>query len=258
MKSMKPWMASMAALLCIAGVHAAEMGKTHVIRDYTDTVAPADQQAYEAGVKSYNQCLGQHGFKYAWVALLHETGDTYRYSYISDPSTWETFDAMHTAGKACDQTWRTEVNPHLKSETSAFLEPMPELTYMPGGMPKTSALTEVTYFKLKPGHDASEAFTSVARKIAAAAEKSKWSEHFMIAKVKDGDQGAPDFMVVSFSRSWADFGEDANPTLWKMVENTYGKEDAAALRKSLNDAIQDVSSHVDSYSADLTYQPSGK
>lgn len=43
-----------------------------------------------------------------------------------------------------------------------------------------------------------------------------------------------------------------------MVENAYGNEDTAALCKSLNDAVQDVSSHVDSYSADLTYQPSGK
>jgi hypothetical protein len=258
MKSMKPWMASVVALLCITGVHAAEMGKANVIRDYTDTVAPADQQAYEAGVKSYNQCLSQHGFKYTWTALLHETGDTYQYSYISAPSTWESFDAMHTTGKACDQTWRTEVNPHLKSEMSAFLVRTPELTYMPDGMPMTSAFTEVTYFKLKPGHDASEAFTDVARKIAAAAEKSKWSEHFMIAKVKDGGQGSPDFIVVSFSKSWADLGEDANPSLWKMVENVYGKPDAAALRKSLNDAVQEVSSHVDSYSAELTYQPAGK
>lgn len=258
MKSMKPWVASMVALLCITGVHAAEMGKADVVRDYTDTVAPADQQAYEAGIKSYNQCLGQHGYKYTWTALLHETGDTYQYSYVSEPSAWAAFDAMHTAGKACDQTWRTEVNPHLKSETSVFLMRTPELAYMPGGMPMTSALTDVTYFTLKPGHEAAEAFTDVARKIAAAAGKTKWSQHFAVLKVVDGGQGAPDFIVVSYAKSWADFGEDADASVWKMVEDAYGKQEAATLRKSLNDAIQEVSSHVDSYSADLTYHAAGK
>lgn len=258
MKSIKPWMAPVVALLCITGVHAAEMDKANVIRDYTDTVAPADQQAYEAGVKSYNQCLSQHGFKYTWTAVLHETGDTYQYSYVSEPSTWGSFDAMRTTGMACDAVWRKDVNPHLKSETSAFLVRAPELAYMPAGMSPAAPLTEVTYFKLKPGHEASEAFTNAAKKIAAAAEKSKWPAHFMVLKVKDGGQGSPDFIVVSYSKSWADFGEDANPPLWKMVENNYGKQDTAALRKSLNDAIQDVSSHVDSYSVDLTYQPSHK
>jgi hypothetical protein len=255
---MKPWVASVFALLCITSVQAAEMDKANVIRDYSDTVAPADQQAYEAGVKSYNQCLSQHGFKYTWTALLHETGDTYQYSYVSAPLTWADFDAMHTAGKACDQTWRTEANPHLKGETSAFLVRLPELSHMPKGMPLTSALMEVIDYKLKPGHEASEAFTNVAKKITAAAEKSNWPGHYMIAKVQDGDQGAPDFIVVVFSKSWADLGAEPDPSLWKMVENTYGKSDADTMRKSLNDVVQDESSHVDSYNADLTYQLAGK
>jgi len=258
MKSMKPWLALVVALLGITSVQAADMDKTNVIRDYTDTVVPAGQQAYEAGVKSYNHCLSQHGYKYTWTALTHETGDTYQYSYVSAPYTWADFDAMHTAGNACDQTWRTEVNPHLKSETSAFLVHMPELSHLPNGMPLTSALTEVTYFKLKPGHEASEAFTNVAKKITAAAEKSNWSGHYMIARVQDGGQGAPNFIVVSFSKSWADLGDAPSPSLWKMVESTYGKQDTDAMRKSLNDAIQDQSSHVDSYSADLTYPTPGK
>ncbi len=258
MKSMKPWLALVVALSCITSVQAAEMDKANVIRDYTDTVAPADQQAYEAGVKSYNQCLSQHGYKYTWTALTHETGDTYQYSYISAPSTWASFDAMHTEGKACDASWRKAVNPHLKSETSAFLVRMPELSHMPADMGLTSALMDVTYFKLKPGHEVSEAFVKAATRIAAAAEKSSWSEHYMFTKVQDGGQDAPDFILVSFSRSWADFGDESIPSVWKMVENAYGKKDADALRKSVNDTIKDVSSHVDSYSAELTYLPSGK
>jgi hypothetical protein len=257
MKSMTVWLASAVALMCITGVQAADKDKANVIRDYTDTVAPADQQAYEAGVKSYSQCLGQHGFKYAWTAWVHETGDTYTYSYTSDPAAWASFDAMHAAGKACDQAFRANANPHLKSETSLFLVQMPELSHMAKAM-GTPALIEVTYFTLKPGREMSEAFTDAVKKITAAAEKSHWSFEYITAKVRGGDKGAPDFVLVVPSRSWADFGKEASPPLWTMVESAYGKAGATALRKSLNDTIRDVSSHVDSYSADLSYVPSSK
>ena len=81
MKSMKPWLVPAIAVLCISGAQAAEMDKASVMRDYTDTVAPAGQQAYEAGIKSYNQCLSQHGFKFAWTAWVHETGKIGRASW---------------------------------------------------------------------------------------------------------------------------------------------------------------------------------
>lgn len=253
MKSMASWLASGVALLCLAGVQAAETPKTNVIRDYSDTVAPADQLAYEAGIKSYNRCLNQHGFKYTWTAWTHETGNTYTYSYISPPGSWSSFDAMQVAGKACDASFKSEVNPHLKGETSAFMVIMPELSLMPADMGTPSALMDVTYFTLKPGHDADEAFTSAVKKIIAAAEKSHWPGHAVLMRIRGGDQGAPDYILASPYKSWADLGAEPDPPLWKMLENVYGKQDAAALRKSLNDAIQDESSHVDSYNADLTY-----
>jgi hypothetical protein len=258
MKSIKPCLALAVALLGSISVQAAEMEKANVIRAYTDTVAPADQEAYEAGVKSYNQCLGQHGLKYSWVALVHETGDTYQYSYLSAPSTWGAFDAMHTASKACDQTWRTAANPHLKGETSAFMLQMPELSHMSGEAGMTSPLMDVIFFKLKPGHEVSEAFTNAAKQVAAAAEKTHWSTHYMFVKVQDGGEDAADFILLIPAKNWADLGADPNPPVWKMVENAYGKPTADSVRKSLDDATQSSSSHIDSYSADLTYMPAHK
>lgn len=258
MNSITPRLALSFALLCAAGAQAADTSHSNIVRDYTDIVAPADQQAYEAGIKDFNACLHQHGFKYTWTAWIHETGNTYAYSYVSDPVSWESFDAMNAAGKACDQALRTAVNPHLKSETSAFFELMPELSHMPSVATPASALIEVTYFKLKPGHEASDTFTAAAKKIAAAAEKSHWAVNYMIGAVREGDEDAPDFILVIPAKSWADLGKDPDPSVWKMVESVYGKENGQAIRKSINDVLQHVSAHVDSYSADLTYTAAGK
>jgi len=251
-------LATVAMLSCAASAIAADNSKVTVIRDYTDIVAPADQEAYEAGIKSYNQCLSQHGFKYTWIAWSHETGDTYAYSYTTDPLPWAAFDTMRTAGKACDATLRTSVNPHLKSETSAFIETHPELSHMPKGATIEAPYIEVIYFKLKPGHDAHEAFVDVAKKIAAAAEKSKWPNNYSIGEVQEGGGDAPNFIVVLQAKSWGELGKEPDTPLWTMMENVYGKSDAQTLRKSLNDAMQSQSSHVDSYNTELTYKAAGK
>ncbi len=256
MKRMTLWLAPAIALLCMTSVQAASMEKTTVARDYTDTIAPADQQAYEAGVKSYNACLSQHGFKYAWTAWGHATGDVYSYSYVSDPLSWADFDVMHEAGKACDATFKAQVNPHLKGETSAFMEGKSDLSNMPESMSPPPALIGVTYFKLKRGER--KTFLDAVKKIYAAAVKTKWPGHSMLNEVIGGGDGAPDFLLVSPSKSWADFGQETNPDLWKMLESVYGKAEADGIRKTIRDSVQDSSYHVDYYNADLTYRPAGK
>ncbi|MGH8128324.1 MAG: hypothetical protein ACRETC_08155 [Gammaproteobacteria bacterium] len=249
-------MLPLAALLCVTAAQAASMDKSNVVRDYTDTVAPAEQQAYEAGIKNYNQCLSQHGFKFAWTAWSHVTGNTYMYSYDSDPATWADFDAMHTAGKACDSVWESDVNPHLMSETSAYMAAMPGMSYMPKGWRPGSGLVDVNYFTLKNGRAANEAFTNGIKKIYAAAAKTHWSGYSITSQVVGGGPGAPDYVLVIPAKNWADYGAAPNPSLWKMVANVYGKKKAAEIRKSINDAIKSSSEHMDRYNADLTYTPS--
>jgi len=243
--------ASAIALLSFTGVNAATADK--VTRVYNDVVAPADQVAYEAGVKAYNKCLGEHGFKYTWTALGHETGNTYLYSYISGPHSWADFDAMHESGKACDDAWRTNANPHLKGETSTFLVEMPEMSHMSKDMNAKPVLTNITFFTLKHGHDAYVMFTDAVKKINAAAEKSNWGGHYTFQSVRGGDKNFPDFIASNQYKSWADYGADVDPPLWKMVEGAYGKAEADALRKAINDSTEDITSHVDVYNADLTY-----
>lgn len=258
MKIIASCVVSAIALVAGASVHAAEADKANVTRVYTDIVAPADQVAYETAVKSYNKCLGSHGLKYTWTALLHETGNTYMYSYLAGPYQWADFDTMHNASKACDDTWRTQANAHLQSETSTFLIAMPELSHMPAAKDATSALVNVTFFTLKSSREADDAFTAGVKKIKEAAEKSKWSGHYTLYKTKGGGKDSPDYILVSPYKTWAEYGAGPDPAVWKMVEGAYGKQDTDALRKSINDAIQDASAHVDSYSSELTYAAPGK
>lgn len=255
MKTLTLCMVSALALTAVTSTHAAEASKAVVTRDFTDIVAPAHQQAYETGIKAFNQCLHQHGVKYTWTAWVHETGDTYKYSYTAGPYTWADMDTMRNQSKACDATWRAQGNPHLQGESSVFLVEMPELSHVPAGWDKLPqpAIVHVLYFTLKPGHDANETFMADMKKFAAAASKTKWPYYYRTLQAQGGDDGSPDYLLVIPNKSWAEAGAGPDPAFWKMVENAYGKADTDALRKSFNDSVAKISDHFDSYNADLSY-----
>ncbi len=247
----------LAALSCITGAQAAGMTQEKVARDYTDVVAPAQQQAYEAGTKTYNKCLHDHGFKYKWTALAHETGNTYSYSYVSDFLTWADFDALHVAAKPCDSVLDTAVNPHLKSESSAFMTLDPDMSNMPSDTSPAAGLIEVETFTLTDAPGAYEKFQSSVKMIYAAIEKSGRPGHSMMLEVADGGSDAPDFILVMPHASWADLGRKINPPLWTMMKNVYGAKKAQQLRKTLDEVVKHTTSHVDAYDAELTYTPAG-
>lgn len=253
MKMIASCVATTIALFGVGSAFAAEADKANVSWVFNDSVAPADQQAYETAIKSFNKCLGQHGIKYSWAAWTHETGDTYRYSYVAGPVTWADIDTLHDVGKPCQEVWRSEGNAHLKSETSAFLVAVPELSRMPKDKDAKQSLIAVSYFTLNNGSGVDEAFTDAIKKINAAAEKTKWPLEYTFYRVRAGDKDSPDYILVTPYKNWAAYGAGPNPVVWKMLENADGKQEADAIHKALDEAVKDVSSHVDSFDEDLAY-----
>jgi hypothetical protein len=234
---------------------AADSDRAVVMRDYTDTVAPAQQQAYEAGLKAYNQCLREHHVKFSEPTVTHETGNNYMYSSDVGPVTWADLDTLDTQARTCDATWRAQSNPHLMSETSAFMVIQTDMSHLPPNW-KTQMpppILHVIDYTLKPGHDADAAFTGAVKKITAAADKAKWPYYWSTMQLQGGGDGAPDYLLVIRSKNWAEVGTDPSPSLWKMVANVYGQSSADAIRKALNDAIAKAPDHFDKYSADLSY-----
>jgi hypothetical protein len=243
------------ATAAVGSAFAADSDKAVVMRDFTDTVAPAHQQAYEAGLKAYNQCLQEHHVKFSEPTVTHETGNDYMYSTDVGPLTWADLDTLDAEAKACDATWRAQGNPHLTGETSAFMVLQPDMSHLPTGWQTQTPppMLHVIDYTLKPGHDASMAFTDAVKKIAAAAVKTKWPYYWSTMQIEGGGDGAPDYALVIRSKNWADVGSDPNPALWKMVANAYGQTDADAIRKALDDSIAKAPDHFDKYNADLSY-----
>lgn len=256
MKNFSTLAATVAALMCAGGVQAAATDPTSLSFDIEDTVAPAQQVAYEAGVKSYNRCLSQHGYKFAVPALEHVTGDTYAYSYVVMLSNWAGLDTNHAMSAVCDSVFESDVNPHLLSETAAISTVMPGFSHYPKEMAPMTPLTEVISFTLKPGRAADEAFRNGVKAIYAAEAKSNWPYYSELDGMSFAGPGAPDFQLIIPAQSWAQIGTPESPSVWKMLANVYGQRKADGIRKSLDGAIASSEEHVDRYSPSLSYTPS--
>lgn len=251
MKSLTLCVLSALTLGASASAYAADANKAVVGVDYTDTVAPAELHAYEAGVKAYNQCLREHGVKYSVYAASHETGrNTYTFSYDTGPYTWADQDASIARSKPCNTVFAAQVNPHLQAESSSFSVLQRDMSHLPRA---PLPLDHMINYTLNPGRAAHEAFTNAMKKITTAAAKTHWPYYYEMDAIEGGGEGAPDYQLDIPLKDYAQNGLEPNPSLWKMVASAYGQADADALRKSLDGAIKSSSDHFDRYNADLSY-----
>ncbi|MGH8278511.1 MAG: hypothetical protein ACRETQ_02975 [Gammaproteobacteria bacterium] len=249
--------AALAATLFTLNAQAAS--QANVWRVWNDTVAPAQQQAYEAGIKTFNQCLRQHGFKYGVGAFTQSTGNTYQYAYVIGPVTWADFDVNH-AFTACNATYSAAVDPHLQSETSGYLTLAAGMYHLSGtpaalAAPGALALLDVNQFTLKPSQGAGDTFVKSVKEIYTAMEKARWPHYSETFAIVAAGPGAADYELVGFDDNWAQFGADENSSLMSMLDTAYGKKKAGDIMKSVNSVIASAEESV--YRADpaLTYTP---
>jgi hypothetical protein len=239
----------------ISGAYATNVFKTLVTIDYTDTIAPAEMQAYVAGIKAYTRCLREHGVRFNEYAVDHETGrDTYKISYYREPMTWAQRQELGGESAPCKAIFNTQVNPHLESESGAVMVEQPKMSHLPAGAMNhpPPRFLHIFDYTLK-SRTANTAFSVALRKITAAAARTKWPYYWDAVAIEGGGEGAPDYQLAIGGSNWAEVGAGLSPALWKMVANAYGQTEADTIRKSLDDSIAGMSDHFDKYNAQLSY-----
>lgn len=243
------------ALGACSNAHAADVNANVVTHVFTDTVLPAQQEAYEAGEKAWSQCLREHGFKYDVNARQHETGNAHVYVYRIGPYAWTDLDTMRPVMIACDAAFNSQASPHLQNETNSLFVDRPELSYLPASrrtQPEPRYL-DVVHITLKQGHAADVAFATALMKIVAAESRSRWPHAHRTVEVRAGGEDAPDYVILVPLQSWNDYGSRSAARLWQMIEGVYGKGDAEALRKLFDDSIAKSSEHIEDHREDLGY-----
>ena len=253
--AVRRWLVVMGlAVAAAAGaVHAEDSGS--VSRMWLAEVTPAQDQAFREGIKTYAQCLHQHGARQTVWAWSAQTGDVGRYAFVVDAKTWAGLDFMDPADKDCDPVFNTSVLPHTGKWTSWVAERMPKLSHMAADSEAVPAFAYVYYVRIKPGHG--PALMQAMEKYANAARNSKWQGQWFVRQNSGGGRGMSDFSIIWPNASWAEIGKEPNPSLKAMMEKAYGKAQAAAIRKQFMDAIAEQWDGVWRSSKELSYIPQG-
>jgi hypothetical protein len=224
-----------------------------VTRVFVVEVPPAQDHAFNQGMKGYEKCLRDHGAKHATYVYDAETGDVDRYLFLEQFSAWGGMDVHDPAGKACHALFGTAVLPHFSQAFSEVAELNAKDTYLPGGDADPTPIMWVDAYRIKAGQ--ADQFRDALGMLAAAAAKAHWNAHFAGWDTDGAGAGGENFVLVWPNKSWADVGTDPSPSTKDLMTNTYGKAAAEANHQKFVDAIAEEWSDAWSYDKDLSYIP---
>jgi hypothetical protein len=241
------------ALLAAALGLAQAAAAAPVTRIFIVEVPPAQDHAFNVGIKAYEKCLHEHGATHTMYAYDSETGDTDRYLFKQPHSAWGGMDAHDPAGKVCRALFDAAVLPHTSRASSHIAVLSAKDTYMPAGDLDPTPILWVDAYRIKPGQE--QNFTDAVAKLAAAAAKAHWQDSFEGLSIEGAGQGGENFVLVWPKKSWADAGADPSPSTKDLMDSTYGEAAATANYQKVLGAIQDEWSDIWSYDKDLSYIP---
>jgi hypothetical protein len=247
------YLAGLGVVLAAALGVAQAAGPPAVTRVYVIEVPPAQDHAFNEGMKSWVKCLHDQGSKQGFVAYDSETGSLGRYLFLLGHDAWAGMDVHDPADKACGPTFQTEVLPHFTQGYSEIAELNSKDSYMPTGGDDPPPIQWVDVFRIKPGQ--TDAFHEAVGKFAAAAAKTHWMGHFAGYDIDGSGQGGEDFVLVWPNKNWADAGQEPKPSIKDLMESVYGKAAAHANRQKFLGAIAERWSDAWSFDKDLSYTP---
>jgi hypothetical protein len=246
-------LAGLAVMLAASMGIAPAVAATPVTRVYVVQVPAAQDQAFNAGVKSWEKCLRSHGNRQVTYAYDAQTGDLSRYLFLNPYRDWAAMDAQNPADNPCRGTFRSAVLPHVGHAFSEVAVLSANESYMPGGDPDPAPIMWVAAFRVKFGQMA--LFNDTMAKIATAAAKIHWAAHYDGWDIEGSGQGGEDFVLVWPNKSWADVGEDPTPSMKDMMYRVYGETAAQAIRQNFNAAVAEFWAEGWRYDKDLSLIP---
>jgi len=109
----------------------------------------------------------------------------------------------------------------------------------------------VTRFELRS--DGYREFRAALGKIHAAMSDKAPDRYYAWSSTLNGSAGPEMTLLVPLAR-WAEL-EQRQPTVWQVIEDVYGAEQAAALREAIGTSVRTAHSEVVAYRGDLSYEP---
>ena len=223
---------------------------------HLNRVKPGMTTQYEATRKrhwQWHKRLGDTWSYHVWQVVSGDTSGAYIVSSFGH--TWKEVDESDKI-VAGDEDPGASVDPYLDSESESYYRYLPDLSIAPESFSPAPKLA-VTRFLLKP--ESVNDFVDGVKKIKEAVRKTDYPFRGPIRwyQLVTGGE-SPQFLLLSDRANWAAFEPPTNKTLDAMMEAAYGKEQGAAILRTVRSAIRSQYMETWQYRPDLSFVPGAK
>jgi len=209
---------------------------------------------YEAGRKRHMAFHKRQKDTWSWMTYEILSGDnTGSYVTVSPDHHWKDLDGREKFEAADAADVAINLTPHAESTTVHYYTYRADMSYAPEGNPEP-VLVQTTHFYVRAEGVAD--FVAGVRKITEAGKKTGGLGRPMWYQLVSGGEG-PRFVLRQLRKNWAEF-QPPDKTLDAIVEEAFGKEEAAQILSSVRKNIRYTISYTSRYRPDLSYVPAAK
>lgn len=239
--------------VCCWGQQPPNSNANNVCRVFFVKPKPGAASQLEQARQKHMQFHKRQNDTWTWNTWVIQTGDnTGTYVTSTCGHAWKDFDDWDKRlGKADEADANATMGPFEQSGTNGFYLSRADLSLAAPSNPPTP-MSAVTIFVLHP--ETQPAFEDAVKKIVAAINKQPdYPKTSGFLQLANGGEG-PTYVLLSQRQGWADFAPPAK-SLADIMNETYGKDGAEAIRKTLRETVAHTYTETAVYRADLSYVP---
>src|SRR6056297_1233070 len=236
MKNFKPVAIAMFIAIFSSSAISAQ-DKTGEITTTTEiTVKSGHHAQFVEGVKKWKACYLENNGQRKWGVWKREQGEGNVYVLVGTMKNWAEMDSNDPVNEACYMTLLNFISPHVEKVNYNISQVMPEVSRT---WPADGKLAWVTYYKVRKGY----AFKEVITAVSGAINDKEGSSRGLWREYKGGALDAPDYMVATPFKSFAEL-DVKRDTPAKIYSEAVGEEKANEMRDKWFDTVLDSWSHI--------------
>lgn len=232
------WMGVAAAALGALAAAAQQAPPGPVARVYVMKVKPGMEKQFEAGRRRHVAWHQKQKDTWGWYAGQIVAGEREgQYVFGTFGHQWADFDLPAAFEAGDDADFNATMAPYIESSSNAFYLFLPALSRPAAA---EAPFYDLTYYEVEFGALAD--FQAALEKVHEAIGKTNWVEAYEFYGLYLGGEH-PTFVQVVPRQNWAAFAPPAVPFA-RMLEQAFGREDAAAIQRGMAKSVRRVRSEV--------------
>ena len=244
MKTMKFILSIAITIVFVFGMLSAQNTAGEIITSTTITVKYGHHAQFIEGIKKWKECYLDNNGEQKWSMWHRVQGEGNVFVMNITHPNWAAFDEDDPTNKDCYSILVQFIHPHVEKVSRNISQNMPEFSR---SWPEDAKHSWVTFYKVKNG----TAFKEVVTGFNTAIKDKEGSSRGLWREYKGGGTDAPDYMVASPLKSFADL-DVSRESVYQIYKEAVGAEKANEMREKWFSTVLDSWSYLFTLNTELS------